>query len=204
MKRIIMDCSVKVPSTAQIVWDNIMDSSHFRHRHWKRFKAVEVIERRGHYEALYYNSYVLPPLPITRSYVTVREGNPDNWTVRQLYHDIASRHRIYLEIRLVPVECGVVFHSHFVIELGGILAWFPRLFAQLVYRRLYVMYLEDLEIWKERAAQPFVSNPHCAPGIVSMFEELRQGFDTHFQQAAADGVPQFTFEADLSKGRALA
>lgn len=202
MKRIVMDCAVKIQSTPRIIWDNIMDSSHFRHRHWKRFKAVEVIEQRGHYEAMYYNSYVLPPLPITRSFVTVREGNPDDCTVRQLYCDVASGHKIYLEIRLVPADCGAVFHSHFVIELGGVMAWFPRLFARLAYRRLHLMYLEDLEIWKERAARPLVSNPHCAPDILSMFEELRQGFDAHFQQAAAEGAPRFTFEADLSQAHA--
>jgi hypothetical protein len=174
LKKIIINRITSIPSTLQIVWDNVTDFTHFVPLHRKHFKSWDLIYEQNNMKVFHYQSRVLYPFNFAKNYIGVRVVNPQNYSFTQMYYcpDEGRSFNGFLQLQLVEKEDRIEIHNKLIFYIKGILSYFPKFFAWLVNYRAHKMWLEDKEIIQERNQIGSFDNSTCLPPIKSCHQEV--------------------------------
>jgi hypothetical protein len=174
LKKIIINRITSIPSSLQIVWENVTDFTHFKPLHWKHFKSWDLIYEQNNMKIFHYQSRVLYPFNFAKNYIGVRVVDPPNYSFTQMYYcsDDGRDCNGFLQLQLVEKGDLIEIHNRLIFHIEGVLSHFPKFFAWLVNYRAHEMWLEDKEIIQERNKIGGFDNSTCLPRIESCHQEV--------------------------------
>tara|TARA_B100001971_G_C18244802_1_gene573468 strand:+ start:949 stop:1524 length:576 start_codon:yes stop_codon:yes gene_type:complete len=178
MPKLVFERTTKVKTTLAIAWSNVGDHTHFKWAHHKHFSDFLVLYEHGIFQAVYYSSKIIYPLPFKKRYVAIRELNGEKFTLRQIYQDIGSGKRTYLRAHLEQHGEDVHIINRMVFDTSPVTAIFAPFIAKLWNRRLHAMWLEDREILEVRSQNGWYTNDACLPLDDSLYQEFGEKFDS--------------------------
>ena len=183
MKKVIINRITSIPSSLQIVWDNVTDFTHFVPLHWKHFKSWHLIYEQENLKIFHYQSRVLYPFSFTKNYIGIRVIDAPNYSFTQMYYcpDDDKNSKMFLQAQLIEQDDQIEIHNRIVIYVNGIWAWFPKLFAKLVNYRAQRMWLEDKEIIEVRNQVGGFNDETCFIPIESFHQEVIKNME-NFQE----------------------
>ena len=201
MKKIIINRITSIPSTRQIVWENVTDFTHFIPLHWKHFKSFDLIYEQDDLKIFYYQSIVFYPFNFTKSYIGIRVLDAKNYSFNQIYYcpDEIKDSKMFLHAQLVEKGGRIEIHNRMIFHVTGIWAWWPKLFAWLVNYRSQRMWLEDREIIEVRNQLGRFNNETCLPPIESLHQEVVKNmgnFQELFTPSPGDCYMEFFVKED--------
>jgi hypothetical protein len=201
MKKVIINRVTSIPSTLQIVWENVTDFTHFVPLHWKHFKSWDLIYEQDDMKIFHYQSRVLYPLNFAKNYIGVRVMDAPNYSFTQMYYcpDESKDSKGFLQLQLVEKGDRIEIHNRLIFNIKGILSHFPKLFAWLVNRRAHRMWLEDREIIQVRNQIGRFDDTTCLPPIKSCHREIiniKEEYQKLFTPSSDDCYEEFFVKED--------
>lgn len=203
-----IDRITQIRSTEEIVWENMIDWTHFMYVHRRHFRTFHVLYENETTQVFYYEMKIFPWLPLVRRSIAVREINQNDRSFTQAYLDLpdgSSVHYLKNSMRVLESpnggesECLIELRDESLIALTGLFRMLPRrLLVWLATRRQDALWDEDREMILERTQVGGFTNSKCKPHIQSLYDRLSSGAGQYLnrQRAMLNELPAYRVEDD--------
>ncbi len=196
--QIFIKRKLKVNADAHLVFENANDWMHFAFVHRRShsvFKPLVQVENRT---IFFYKARLLYPFPFFRTYLVVRQDEPEQKGYQQIYLGLNGEVESYLKARCY-IENGVpIQEGRFLLQVHWYLKPWPKLFASIFRVRMYKVALEDNDYLV--SATPINQKENSRADISSCFvdEKFLEKEFSRLNSFVSSQVVDFSFEQETT------